>query len=73
MGSEKYISRSQAKRILLGLELFDIIILDFSKITMIDQNFVDEVFRIYQNQFPDKNIKYINANEDVEFMINRSC
>ena len=72
LGSEKYISRSQAKRILLGLEKFDIVILDFDKVKMVGQGFIDEVFRVYQNQFPDKKIKYGNANNDILFMIKRS-
>jgi hypothetical protein len=72
LGSEKYISRSQAKRILLGLEGFDVIILDFDKVRMIGQGFADEVFRVYQNKFPDKKINYINTNVDILFMIQRS-
>lgn len=72
LGGEKYISRSQAKRILVGLEGFDIIILDFGKVTVVGQGFVDEVFRVYQNHFPEKSIQYINANDDVTFMIKRS-
>ncbi len=72
LGNEKYISRSQAKRILTGLEKFDVIILDFAKIRMVGQGFVDEIFRVYQNQFPEKKITYINTNEDVLFMIRRS-
>jgi hypothetical protein len=71
-GTEKYISRSQAKRVLVGLEKFDIIILDFNKVRMVGQGFVDEIFRVYKNRFPDKKIKYINTNSDVLFMIQRS-
>ena len=48
LGTEKYISRSQAKRIIIGLEKFDVIILDFSNIRMAGQGFVHEIFRIFK-------------------------
>jgi predicted transcriptional regulator len=69
---EKLISRSQAKRIVRNLEKFSHITLDFKKVDSVGQGFVDEIFRVYQNQNPEKKIVYINANVDVEFMIKRS-
>jgi hypothetical protein len=71
LGSERYISRSQAKRILQNLEKFEIITLDFKGVSTVGQGFVDEVFRVYQNKHPQVKINHINANEDVLFMINR--
>jgi len=68
---ERYVSRSQAKRILIGLEKFREIILDFKDITSVGQGFVDEIFRVFKNEHPETIIKYCNANEDVEFMIKR--
>lgn len=68
---ERYVSRSQAKRILIGLEKFREIILDFKDITTVGQGFVDEIFRVFKNEHPDTLIKYSNANKDVEFMIKR--
>ena len=68
---ENYISRSQAKRLLVGLEKFKEVILDFKGVTTVGQGFVDEVFRVFQKSHPRIKIKYINANEDVEFMIKR--
>lgn len=68
---ERYISRSQAKRLLLGLEKFKHIILDFRHVMVVGQGFVDEVFRVYKNKHPDITIEYKNANSDVEFMIKR--
>jgi len=69
---ETYVSRSQAKRILFGLEKFSRITLDFKKVSTVGQGFVDEVFRVFQNKFPNVRIAYINANENVTFMIQRS-
>lgn len=68
---ESYISRSQAKRILFGLEKFRHIILDFDKVSTVGQGFVDEVFRVFQNAHPDIRIEPVRANENVEFMIQR--
>ncbi len=69
---EHLISRSQAKRILRGIETrFKLVTLDFSGITAVGQGFVDEIFRVYKNQHPEIKFQYINANQDVEFMIKR--
>lgn len=68
---EIYISRSQARRLLLGLEKFKTAILDFSDVRSVGQGFVDEVFRVYKNSHPEVTISYINANEDVDFMLRR--
>lgn len=65
------VSRSQAKRLLLGLEEFEIVILDFKNIRSVGQGFVDEIFGVYG--LNKKNLKFIvtNANDDVLFMIRR--
>lgn len=67
-----YISRSQARRILSGLEKFKMIILDFKDVETIGQAFADEVFRVWQNNHPKIIIDYQNANENVLFMIKRA-
>ncbi len=69
---ETYVSRSQAKRILSGLEKFKFIVLNFKRVNSVGQGFVDEVFRIFKNTHPDIDITYINANDSVSFMIKRS-
>ena len=71
LGDERYISRSQAKRILTDLDRFSRIVLDFRGIETVGQGFVDEVFRVFQNKFPNIQIVYRNANENVVFMIKR--
>jgi hypothetical protein len=69
---ERLISRSQAQRVIRNLEKFTYVTLDFKKVQAIGQGFVDQIFRVYQNQRPEFQIHYINANPDVEFMIKRS-
>ena len=71
MGHERYVSRSQAKRILASLDRFSRIVLDFRGIETVGQGFVDEVFRVFKNDHPNIEITYRNANDEVEFMIRR--
>ncbi len=69
---DAYISRSQARRILSGLDKFKIIILDFKNIETVGQAFADEVFRVWQNNHPTIKIIYQNVNENILFMIKRA-
>ena len=66
-----YVSRSQARRILSGLEKFKTITLDFNGVDTVGQAFSDEVFRIWKRYHSDIEIKYKNVNENIEFMIKR--
>lgn len=72
LGDEHYVSRSQARRICLGLEKFKYVNLDFKDISTVGQGFVDEVFRVFQSKHPNIKIEYTSANDDVRFMIERS-
>ena len=47
LGEETLIARSQAKQILKDLGEFQRIVLDFNKVRLVGQGFVDEVFRVY--------------------------
>lgn len=66
-----YISRSQARRILTGLDKFKTIILDFDKVTTVGQAFADEIFRVFQQRHTDIKIEPINMVEPIKFMIDR--
>ncbi len=70
-GEVRFISRSQAKRVMQNLEGFSHIMLDFRGIETVGQGFVDEVFRVYQQKHPHVLIQYRHANENVQFMIER--
>jgi uncharacterized protein (DUF1330 family) len=70
MGSN-YISRSQARRLLVGLDKFKTIIIDFDKIITIGQGFTDEVFRVWQKKHPQIKIEIKNAGKNIDFMIKR--
>lgn len=66
-----YISRSQARRVLTGLDKFKLVILDFDKVSTIGQAFADEIFRVFIGKHSDIEIKPINMNEAVTFMVER--
>jgi len=67
-----YISRSQARRILVGLDKFKIIILDFKNVKTVGQAFADEIFRVWQKNHPRIKFEIINSNENIDFMIKRA-
>ncbi|MEK7645227.1 MAG: DUF4325 domain-containing protein [Patescibacteria group bacterium] len=66
-----YISRSQARRILVGLDNFRSITLDFTKVETIGQAFADEIFRVFRKKHPEISIIPVDMNENVKFMIDR--
>lgn len=70
-GDEYFISRSQAKRISRNLHKFTRVTLDFKGVKMVGQGFVDELFRVYLSHHLEIKMNYVNANDDVEFMIKR--
>lgn len=70
MGSV-YVSRSQARRVLFGLEKFRTVILDFEGVPGVGQAFADEIFRVFKSKYPDISILPENMNESVRFMVER--
>jgi len=66
-----YVSRSQARRVLTGLEKFRHIVLDYDKVPTVGQAFVDEIYRVFQSKHPSITIESVNTNEAVKFMIDR--
>ncbi len=66
-----YISRSQARRVMMGLQKFKSVVLDFESVPTIGQAFADEVFRVWKKRYPGTQIKPIHMNEPVKFMVDR--
>ncbi len=71
-GDENLISRSQAKRVLVRLERFREVIMDFDKVETIGHAFADEIFRVFQKKNPHIHLMYINASEEVKRIISRA-
>lgn len=67
-----HISRSQARRVLSGLEKFKIIVFDFDKVPTVGQAFADEVFRVFHNKYPQIKLEAENMTEGVKFMVERA-
>lgn len=68
-----YVSRSQARRVISNVEKkFKVIILDFDNVPTIGQAFADEIFRVFSTKHPDIEIRCVNMNDNVEFMVRRA-
>lgn len=67
----RFISRSEAKRLLRGLEKFFEVVLDFEGVEQIGQGFADEVFRVWARAHPDTRLVPVRMNPAVEFMVKR--
>ncbi len=68
-GCYEHVSRSEAKRLLAGAEVFKHIIIDFKNTERIGQGFADEIFRVFQNQYPNIVIEPRNMNHAVSAMV----
>ena len=66
------ISRSQAKRLLLRIDRFRTVVLDFQNVNQIGQAFADEIFRVFVRRHPGVDVQFVNANADVTRMIRRA-
>ena len=65
----KLVSRSQAKRIAVGLEAFSEVEFDFSGVDQIEQGFADELFRIWTNANPQVRVRTTGVGEEVAKML----
>lgn len=71
-GDDKLISRSQAKRVLVRVDRFKIVVFDFDGVENIGQAFADEIFRVFQLKQPRMELIHIHANKQVTQMITRA-
>lgn len=63
------IARSQARRVVYRLDQFKKVEFDCSGIDFMGQGFADEIFRVFQNKYPEIQLEVTNANETVLGMI----
>lgn len=71
-GNDKLISRSQAKRLLARVELFRIVMFDFTGVDSIGQAFADEIFRVFAQEHPEIELIPYKVNSAVKRMIDRA-
>jgi anti-sigma regulatory factor (Ser/Thr protein kinase) len=68
----RFISRSEGKRVVQGLERFRSVELDFKGVEEIGQGFADEVFRVWTLAHPEIVLLPTHMNEPVAFMVSRA-
>jgi len=68
----EFVSRSEARRLLQGLEKFREIVLDFRGVRGVGQGFADEVMRVWPEAHPASLVRTENMSPEVEFMIRRA-
>jgi anti-sigma regulatory factor (Ser/Thr protein kinase) len=68
----RFVSRSEAKRLVHGLEKFREVVLDFDGVELVGQGFVDEIFRVWALQHPEIRLVPVAMNDAVEFMVERA-
>jgi DNA-binding transcriptional ArsR family regulator len=71
IGTE-FVSRSQAKRLVRGLEKFREVVLDFEGVDLVGQGFADEVFRVWAQQHPEVLLIPVGMSEPIAFMVERA-
>lgn len=67
----EFVSRSEARRLLSGLDAFREVVLDFTSVVSVGQGFVDEVFRVWAAAHPDTRLSTENVAPAVAFMLAR--
>lgn len=72
LGDENLVSRSQAKRVLQGVDRFRHIVFDFADVERIGQAFADEIFRVFALANPTIEIEHKHATPEVQQMIRRA-
>ncbi|OPY00893.1 MAG: hypothetical protein A4E60_02030 [Syntrophorhabdus sp. PtaB.Bin047] len=65
-GTEKLVSRSEAKRLLERVDRFRVALIDFDRVECIGQAFADEIFRVYPSEHPEVSIREIRTNKEVQ-------
>jgi hypothetical protein len=68
----RFVSRSEAKRLLHGLDRFREVVLDFRGVEGVGQGFTDEIFRVWTTAHPSVSLEPVNMNETIEFMVERA-
>jgi anti-sigma regulatory factor (Ser/Thr protein kinase) len=68
----RFVSRSEAKRLLHGLEKFREVTLDFAGVQGVGQGFADEVFRVWAREHPTTTLVPVNMARTVETMVRRA-
>jgi hypothetical protein len=66
------LSRSEARRVIIGLERFRYVTIDFAGVELVGQGFCDEVFRVFAAAHPQVVLDPVGMSESVAFMVERA-
>ena len=69
----RFVSRSEAKRLLSGLDRFTEVVLDFDRVEEVGQGFADEVFRVWTRAHGGTRLRPVHMTPAVEFMVRRAA
>ncbi len=67
----RFVSRSEAKRLMRGLERFKEVVLDFNGVEEVGQGFVDEVLRVWPRTHESTLVTPVGMSSPVAFMVRR--
>lgn len=67
--SVNYVSRSEAKRLMLNLNNFRVVELDFKDVKAVGQGFMDEVFRVFPHNYPGVEVLARNTNSTTQAIL----
>jgi anti-sigma regulatory factor (Ser/Thr protein kinase) len=68
----RFVSRSEARRVLNRLDEFREVVLDFRRVEEVGQGFADEVFRVWASAHRGTKLSPVNMNDAVAWMIRRA-
>ncbi len=68
----EFVSRSEAKRVVAGLERFREVVVDFHRVASVGQAFADEIFRVWARTHPETKLVPERMVEPVAFMVERA-
>jgi hypothetical protein len=68
----RFVSRSEARRVLANLEKWRSIVLDFAGVEEIGQGFADEIFRVWARAHPGIKLEAVSMVEPVAFLVKRA-
>jgi anti-sigma regulatory factor (Ser/Thr protein kinase) len=69
---QRLMSRSEAKRLLVGVERFQQVELDFHGVELVGQGFCDEIFRVFQMAHLQIEFVTVRMSTEVAFMVARA-
>ena len=67
----RFVSRSEARRVAVGLDRFREVVFDYRGVDEVGQGFVDELYRVWAAAHPDIKLTSVGANDAVAFMLRR--